>query len=140
MRLKESVYSHKITNELAFNWGTLFFMENCCVSEVDEGFFFDTIDINKFVLFLKVYYKGQKFHYINNRVNSFCVNPIGYESFTEIQDQILSTRVILYSDKQRKTAAYEGKFYPLEANFFDNLEACLKDIDYPRADIKNLSI
>lgn len=70
-------------------------------------------------------FSGKDLVYVSNRVKSYSVNPLIYPK-TEKIPNLVAIAMIPLTDKMRKNAEYEKKFYDKPYGIFDTLTAAIK--------------
>lgn len=129
LKTLEPPLKNEIIKVIPLSFGTLLCSKNYCISEVIEGYHIDEKEIIEFIDSIKDFYKNRKIHYINNRIAFFSVNPLCYNHFKRLEENILSTRAVLYISSQEHTAKFEREFYPLGVTFYKNLYDAVNDLN-----------
>ena len=129
MKTMKSPLRDEIIKVIPLSFGELLCSKNYCISEVSDGFHIDEKELLELIEATKSFYNDRQFHYINNRVASFSVNPLCYKNFKLLENNIMSTRVVLYHHSQELTVQFERTFYPLDATFHRSLKYAVNDLN-----------
>jgi len=129
MKTLQSSLKNDILKEFSLSFGTLLCSKDFCISEVVEGYHVDEEEVLELIDTLSAFYKKRKFHYINNRIAYFSVNPLCYHHFKHLETNIISTRAVLYENSQKLTSQFERNFYPLDVTFHSSLYDAVHDLN-----------
>ena len=103
----------------------IFVFDDFLIKQVKEGETIDLKETEEFKSILDKHFANKNMAYISNRVTSYSVNPLVYKVAEDISNMV-AIAIIPTTDKMRKSAEYESKFYDKPFGIFENLSDAVK--------------
>jgi hypothetical protein len=112
-----------IESSLELEFGSVTFLENIQIAELNEGILFDIPQNREILAIARERFNNQPYGYISNRVNSYSVNPIIYMEAANFPN-LVAVAIVSSNPVAQQNALIEKQFFKNKNSF-----QCFKTLD-----------
>lgn len=112
-----------IKSALKLEFGTVTFLDNIQITELNEGILFDIPHNQELLALARERFNDQPYGYISNRVNSYSVNPMIHLDSANVSN-LAAIAIVSSNPVVQQNALIEKQFFKNRSSFqvFNNLE------------------
>ncbi len=112
-----------IESTLKLEFGTVTFLENILIAELNEGIIFDIPHNRELLKLGKENFHNEAYGYISNRTNSYSVNPMIHLESANVEN-LVAIAVVSTNTVVKQNTIIEKQFFRHSSSFevFDTLE------------------
>ncbi len=112
-----------ITSALELQFGSVTFLDNIQIAELNEGILFDVPHNQEILDLARKQFKSQPYGYISNRVNSYSVNPMIHLESANVSN-LMAIAVVSKNPVVKQNCIIEKQFFRHSSSFevFETLD------------------
>ena len=111
-----------MNDEANFNFGKVRILEDCVISEINEGEIIDAKQAEEIFEFCESKFMGRPYGYISNRINSYSINPLIYLKLNH-SCNVVAIAIITKNKNVVVNASIEKHFSIKPLQIFDQEQA-----------------